>query len=131
MECEKCSFYLCRTCEKKGVTKGLFSLGSIDQSMAGAFINEPAWIDYKARRYMAAAGSPKDGLDADLWRVKVAPRVFFDIGLELPERSELHEMHSRFKKEERDGKLCSCLHVEEFSRLLREILTLQLSVVSL
>merc|ERR1712110_1235585 len=99
MECSACSFYLCNNCDRQGLFKGYYSLGCIDASTAEQLIKEPPWVAYKARRYLAAAGSPKGKLAAEVWRMKVAPRLFGDLGLDLPPRMELMELHTRFYKD--------------------------------
>merc|ERR1740130_1377353 len=73
MECASCSWYLCNLCDRKGLFKGYYSLGCIDAATGEVLLQEPAWVDYKARRYLAAAGAPKGNLEADVWRMKVAP----------------------------------------------------------
>jgi len=134
MECPACRFCLCGACDRRGLFKGYYSLGSIDRSTAGLMLQETAWIRYKAQRYLAAAGvgcvgSAHQKLEPDVWRMKVAPRLYGDLGLDLPCKAELMEQHARFL---RDGALeCSGLDVDGFAKLLFELLSVQATVISL
>lgn len=129
MECSLCGYYLCIMCDKKGMFKGFYSLGSLDAGAVDHLVSEPAWVRYKAQRYLAAAGVSKALLDPRLWCLKVAPRVFADLGIELPSKTELVEMYARFHKE--DAKDWSGLGIDEFTEMLFGLMMIQVSVVRL
>eukprot|EP00927_Polykrikos_kofoidii_P026685 TRINITY_DN23735_c0_g1_i1.p1 TRINITY_DN23735_c0_g1~~TRINITY_DN23735_c0_g1_i1.p1 ORF type:complete len:1215 (+),score=117.84 TRINITY_DN23735_c0_g1_i1:148-3792(+) len=134
LECSVCSFYFCSTCDRKGLFRGYYSLGSIDSTTARLLLQETAWVRYKSQRYMAAAGasSANGVLDLDLWHNKVAHRLFADLGTELPCKSELLDMFKRFataQNGQRGGSdVLDCTH---FTDLLLELLALHAAFVSL
>merc|ERR1719424_964580 len=66
LECALCSYHLCMACDRKGLFRGYYSLGSIDAQTAKLLLQETAWVGYKARRYLAAAGAANGLLGLDL-----------------------------------------------------------------
>lgn len=129
LECTPCSFYLCGSCDQKAHSRGYYSLGCIDKYTVEMLITEPEWVRYKAQRYLAAANAHQGKLEPDIWRMKVAPRVFGDLGMDLPSRTELMELHARFHKD--CSKDWRGLDVDEFKDLMMELLTIELRVISL
>jgi hypothetical protein len=129
---------LCGPCDRKGLFQGYYSLGTIDATMARHLIEDLAWVRYKARRYMAAAGVTKPGkLGVELWQQKVAVRLYGDFGLDLPTKDEVIAMYRRSARV--SGSEASLkgsangggLGEEEFCDLLFELLTMHAAVVSL
>ncbi|CAJ1397639.1 unnamed protein product, partial [Effrenium voratum] len=72
LECTSCGFFLCSSCDRKGLFRGYYSLGSMAATTARQLLQEPGWIRYKARRYLAAAGQPGGPLSLDVWQGKLA-----------------------------------------------------------
>mmetsp|Transcript_96574 Transcript_96574/g.273003 ORF Transcript_96574/g.273003 Transcript_96574/m.273003 type:complete len:1026 (+) Transcript_96574:134-3211(+) len=131
LECPACVFHLCNACDRKGLFRGYYSLGSIDMATSSLLIQEHAWVRYKALRYMAAAGAA-GVLSLEAWQQKVAVRLYADLGIDLAPPSELIELYRRFCKGTTgtwgglDG-----LDAGRFADLLMELLALQASVVTL
>jgi len=132
LECSSCNFYLCRQCDRHGLLQGYFSLGAVDGELARSLLQEPDWISYKARRYMAAAGSAKGVIGLDLWLDKVAARVFGDFGVQLPPEMDLVTLYRRFSHGDGDGgDICNGLDEEEFCDLLFQLLAAHSVAISL
>lgn len=134
VECQQCSFHLCGACDRKGLFRGYYSLGCINPSCARQLIEDPKWVLYKARRYLSAAGVPPQGrsLPIELWQSKLAPRLFGDLGLDIPSKVELIELFRRCG-EAAGGQIDwkRGLGENQFTDLLFELLTLRASVVTL
>merc|ERR1712217_830234 len=96
LECSSCAFCLCSPCDRKGLFRGYYSLGSIDSAIAKNLVRETCWVRYKAQRYMAAAGAAGGTLGLDAWLQKVGVRLYGDLGIELPSKMDLIEMYRRF-----------------------------------
>lgn len=124
LECAACSFYICGPCDHKGLFRGYYSLGSIDAGMAKLLIEEMQWVRYKAKRYMSAAGAV-GMLELDAWLKRVAPRLYGDLGLDVPTTVELIQAYRRYNRGQ-DGSPArfAGLAEEEFCDLLFELLAL-------
>jgi len=136
LQCSSCNFYLCSPCDRKGLFRGYYSLGCIDQSTSKLLMQEPAWVRYKAQRYMSAAGvASGTTLSLELWQQKVAYRLFTDLGAEPPSQAELMDMYRRFNKTVVQGKQpwggYDHLDCDRFTELLMELLALHATVVTL
>jgi len=125
-ECAPCGFVLCGPCDRKGLFRGYYSLGSVDEAMARLMIQEPSWIRYKARRYMAAAGLTSGVLNLDVWQSRLAKRLFRDLGQDTPNKVELIELFRRHSNSSTgDGSWSLGLEEDQFAALLSELLAVQ------
>jgi len=120
LECAACGFYLCSACDRKGLFRGYYSLGSIAAPTARQLLQEPSWIAYKAQRYLAAAGKPGGPLSLDVWQGKLAVRLYGDLGQDLPCKEELvRQFRQHF--DSGDGSTLN-LTEDQFKALLSEML---------
>jgi len=97
MGCKRCRFSLCSACDRQGLSEGYYSLGPIDNSTASGLLKDPAWLRYKAQRYLFAAGV-QSFLQPDTWWTCLAPRLYADLGLQPPGAAELLNLLSRYPK---------------------------------
>jgi len=124
LECAACSFFLCNACDRKGLFHGYYSLGFIDLPTAKSIIQDVAWVQYKAQRYMAAAGVAGGTLNLNIWLRKVALRFYGDLGVAPPCESDLINLYRKFIKQSKgDG-----LDVNGFGNLLLHVLIKHSSV---
>lgn len=121
LECTVCGFYLCSACDRKGLFRGYYSLGSIAAPTARQLLQEPSWIAYKAQRYLAAAGKPGGPLSLDVWQGKLAVRLYGDLGQDLPCKEELVRQF-RQHSDTGDGSTSLNLTEDQFRALLSEML---------
>jgi len=133
VECTSCGFYICGSCNREGALAGYYSLGSTDLFTSKKMLQEPAWVRYKALRYLAAARiMPGGAIGLELWLHRMAVRVYGDLGLSLPSKADLAEVHRRF---------CHCTVAEngqslvmlqdEFVELFSHLVALAAAIVSL
>ncbi|CAE8585330.1 unnamed protein product [Polarella glacialis] len=124
-------FCTCGPCDRKGLFRGYYSLGSIDPAAARLLVQEPAWIRYKAQRYLAAAACPVGCLlDLEVW-LRLAVRLFGDLGSDLPSKVELMELF-RWHSEALDGSWSKeGLNEDQFSNLLSELFLRHAALVPL
>jgi len=130
-ECTPCAFHLCSPCDRKGLFRGYYSLGSIDPATARLLVQEAPWVRYKAQRYMAAAGTGTGPMGPDIWLRKVAGRLYGDLGIDLPGESRLSELFCNFAKPVDDNNPGAGMETNEFSSLLMELLAVHAAVVTL
>ncbi|CAK9089268.1 unnamed protein product [Durusdinium trenchii] len=121
LQCAVCGFYLCSACDRKGLFRGYYSLGSIAAPTARQLLQEPSWISYKAMRYLAAAGKPGGPLSLDIWQGKLAARVYGDLGQDLPSKEELIRQFRHYA-DQGDGSLNLDISQDQFCALLSEML---------
>ncbi|CAJ1334363.1 unnamed protein product [Effrenium voratum] len=118
LECTSCGFFLCSSCDRKGLFRGYYSLGSMAATTARQLLQEPGWIRYKARRYLAAAGQPGGPLSLDVWQGKLALRLYGDLGQDPPNKEELIHQFRRHA-DAGDGSCNLSLSEDQFCTLLR------------
>jgi hypothetical protein len=87
-------------------------------------------------RYLAAAGFGGAGkkLPVEAWLMKVAARVYGDIGIELPSKVELLEVYRRFCKNggtDEGATPPQGLVEDDFSELLLELMAVRGAVITL
>lgn len=125
MMCLPCGYRLCNVCDRRGLFKGYYSLGCVDDETAGFLLEDTAWVQYKAQRYMSAAGAHDGVLGSDVWQQKVALRVYGDLGLDLPNTGDLIGIFRRFSGPRRHGRWAGIgdLTEEGFCSMLIELLS--------
>lgn len=121
LECVLCGFYLCSSCDRKGLFRGYYSLGSMAAGTARQMLQEPSWIRYKARRYMSAAGAVNGLLGLEVWQGKLAMRLYGDLGRDPPDKEELTRIFRRHA-DAGDGSCNLTLDEDKFCSLLSELL---------
>eukprot|EP00930_Biecheleria_cincta_P083811 TRINITY_DN7331_c0_g1_i2.p1 TRINITY_DN7331_c0_g1~~TRINITY_DN7331_c0_g1_i2.p1 ORF type:complete len:880 (-),score=145.83 TRINITY_DN7331_c0_g1_i2:316-2955(-) len=121
LECSSCRFLICGPCDRKGLFRGYYSMGSVDASAARLLVHEPSWMHYKARRYMAMAVAPGGRLGLDMWQGRMSVRLYGDLGQDLPSEGELVELFRRHSATA-DSSCSLGLDEDQFSGLLGELL---------